>query len=114
MKLSRMRKFVSVARALLKSRRRWLLTATWIGATLLWSATMAMPALAGKVVVRGEGGSPKPRLCALAIGLNDFNREVNVNDAFIAAWFKDLTGGQQTPVTRRPDAVPDFPLVVVP
>jgi len=37
---------------------------------------------------------------------------VNMLDAFIAEKVKELTNGKQTPVTVKPQTVPDFPIAV--
>ena len=37
---------------------------------------------------------------------------VNMLDAFVAERVKELTGGRQTPVTTKPNTVPDFPIAV--
>ncbi|HOJ71016.1 MAG TPA: caspase family protein, partial [Syntrophorhabdaceae bacterium] len=37
---------------------------------------------------------------------------VNMLDAFIAERVKEITNGKQTPVTTKPNTVPDFPIAV--
>lgn len=37
---------------------------------------------------------------------------VNMLDAYIAERVKELTQGKQTPVTTKPNTVPDFPIAV--
>ena len=38
---------------------------------------------------------------------------INMLDAFISERVKELTGGKQSPVTAKPQTIPDFPVVVI-
>ncbi|MEN2994245.1 MAG: hypothetical protein ABDH19_02715, partial [Thermodesulfovibrio sp.] len=57
-----------------------------------------------KAVVEGIGGR------ADLLGKGKIT--VNMLDAYIAERVKELTKGKQTPVTTKPQTVPDFPVAV--
>ena len=58
-----------------------------------------------KALVEGLGGK--------ADVTNKKKITVTSLDFYLAERVKELTGGQQTPVTTKPDTVPDFPIAVV-
>ncbi len=58
-----------------------------------------------KALVEGLGGK--------ADVTNRKRITVTALDFYLAERVKELTGGQQTPVTTKPDTVPDFPIAVV-
>ena len=58
-----------------------------------------------KALVEGLGGK--------ADVTNRKKVTVSSLDFYLAERVKELTGGQQTPVTVRPDTVPDFPIAIV-
>jgi uncharacterized caspase-like protein len=63
----------------------------------------------------GNGAFTKALLEGLEGGADFLGKgkiTVNMLDAFIAEKVKELTNGKQTPVTVKPQTVPDFPIAV--